>query len=359
MSESVRAAVLHAPGDLRVENVEPGELTGRDLYIRVEACGVCGSDVGLLAGKIPASYPAIIGHEIAGVVDELGPGAAEHHGVQVGDRIVLEFPIRCDNCRYCRQGDYRLCLRAGGYGGPISMQQPPRLWGGMSERTYVSPLSNLHKVPDGMTPEIALLACAVLGNGIRWTTTLGGATIGSSVVVLGPGPQGLACVIAAREAGATQIVAVGRKTSEHRLALAQLYGATATCRSDVDDAVGEIRKALGEKGADVVVDTTGSTESLLLALPLSRKGGTVVAAGQSGAAHQPIPLDLAVEHEITVVGANSHDFRAALPALDLLASGRYDFEAMLTHLFPLDEAAKAVATMRDPDQHAVKVVIRP
>jgi alcohol dehydrogenase len=354
----MKAAVLHRPGDIRVEEIRPGELTGNDLVVRVEACGVCGSDVGLLAGKIPASYPATIGHEIAGIVVQAGPGGAEHHGVEIGDRIVLEFPIRCDNCRYCRSGDYRLCVHGRGYGGPISMNEPPHMWGGMAEFVYVSPFSNLHKAPPGLDPEVALLACAVLGNGIRWTTTLGKATLGSTVLILGPGPQGLACVIAAKEAGAQQIVVVGRKTSLHRLELARLYGATATCRSDVGDPLTSIRETLGGD-ADVVVDTTGSTESLLLALPLTRKGGIVVAAGQSGSPHQPVPLDLAVEHEITVIGANSHDFRAVGPALALLGDQRYDFRAMITHHFPLERARDAIDVMRQPEEKAVKVIVRP
>jgi alcohol dehydrogenase len=272
---------------------------------------------------------------------------------------VLEFPIRCDNCRYCRGGDYRLCIHGRGSGGPISVNEPPRLWGGMAERVYVSPFSNLHKVPSTLDPEIALLACAVLGNGIRWTTTLGKATLGSTVLILGPGPQGLACVVAAHETGAEHIVVVGRTTSSHRLQLARQYGATATCRSDVSDPLTSIREALGGNSADVVVDTTGSTESLLLALPLTRKGGIVVAAGQSGAPHQPIPLDLAVEHEITVIGANSHDFRAVGPALALLASERYDFPAMISHRFSLDEAPAAIETMRDPKKQPIKIIVRP
>jgi alcohol dehydrogenase len=350
---------LHGRGDLRVEDIKPGKLTGNDLFLRVEACGVCGSDVGLLAGKISASYPAIIGHEIAGVVDEIGPGGDEHHEVQLGDRVVLEFPIRCDNCRYCRAGDYRLCIHGRGYGGPISMNEQPRLWGGMADRVYVSPFSNLHKVSPKLNPEIALLACAVLGNGIRWTTILGKATLGSTVLILGPGPQGLACVVAAREAGAQHIVAVGRTTSTRRLELARHYGAHATCRSDVPDPLTDIRAALGGNNADVVVDTTGSKESLLLAVPLTRKGGIVVAAGQSGAPDQPIPLDLAVEHEITVMGANSHDFRAVEPALHLLDSGRYDFDAMISHRFSLGETLRAIETMRNPDEHPVKIVITP
>jgi alcohol dehydrogenase len=229
----------------------------------------------------------------------------------------------------------------------------------MAERVYVSPFSNLHKVPTKLDPEVALLACAVLGNGIRWTTTLGKVTLGSTVLILGPGPQGLACVIAAREAGAEQIAIVGRTTSSHRLDLARQYGATTTCRSDVPDPISTIREALGGKNADVVVDTTGSTESLLLALPLTQKGGIVVAAGQSGAPHQPIPLDLAVEHEITVIGANSHDFRAVGPALALLASEHYDFQAMISHRFALDEARAAIETMRDPKKKPIKIIVRP
>jgi alcohol dehydrogenase len=230
MKHDVMGAVLHGPHDLRIEKVRAGTLHGNDMFVRVLGCGVCGSDAGLLAGKIPASYPAIIGHEIVGTVAQMGEGAEERHGVALGDMVVIEFPIRCGTCDQCLGGDYRLCEKAAGYGGPVSISTPPGLWGGMAETVYVSPHSKVHLVPDGLRPEIALLACAVLGNGIRWTVTLGGASVGTSVVILGAGPQGLACVVAAREAGCEAVVCVGRSTSSHRLSVATRLGATGTAR---------------------------------------------------------------------------------------------------------------------------------
>jgi len=273
--------------------------------------------------------------------------------------VVLEFPIRCDACHYCRTGDYRLCDLARGYGGPVSMVEPPHLWGGMGERVYLSPGSNAHRVPDGLAPELAVLACAVLGNGVRWTAQLGAAGVGESVVVLGCGPQGLSCVVAAAEAGAAQVVGVGRASSEHRMELATALGATATARSDVDDPVAAILAAAGGEPADLVVDTTGAVDGLALAVALARKGGRVVLAGQSGAATQPFPADVAVEREITVVGANSHDTRAVGPALGILASGRYPFEALITHRVPLAEARRGIELIRDPAARAVKVLVDP
>jgi threonine dehydrogenase-like Zn-dependent dehydrogenase len=136
-------------------------------------------------------------------------------------------------------------------------------------------------------------------------------------------------------------------------------GATAIARSDAENPISQIREAVGGAEADLVVDTTGSTDSLLLAVPLTRKGGRVVVAGQSGSPQQPIPLDLAVEREITIVGANSHDFRAVEPALALIASGRYPLAAMITHRFPLSRASDAVRAIRDPSQRAIKVVVDP
>jgi alcohol dehydrogenase len=351
------AAVLHGVGDLRVEEVAPGPLTGDDGWIDVERCGVCGSDAGLLAGKIPATYPAVVGHEIVGVVAELGPGGAERHGVAVGDRVVLEFPMRCGQCAECVAGRYRLCSRARGYGGPVSVTEAPGLWGGMAERVYLSPQSVVHRVPDGVGPDVAALACAVLGNGVRWTVQLGGAGLGSSVVVLGCGPQGLACAAAARAAGATNVVAVGRRSSEHRMEIARLLGATATTRSDIDDPTAAVVDALGGGRADLVVDTTGAIEGALLGVPMVRTGGTLVVAGQSGAPSHPVDLDQLVEREITLVGANSHDTAAVLPALDILAADRFPFEAMVTHRRPLAAAREAIDLIRDPSARAVKVLV--
>jgi threonine dehydrogenase-like Zn-dependent dehydrogenase len=182
--------------------------------------------------------------------------------------------------------------------------------------------------------------------------------VGDVVVVLGCGPQGLACVVAAAEAGATAIVAVGRASSEHRMALAAQLGATALARTDVDDPERAILAAAGGP-ADLVVDTTGAIEGALLAARIARKGGRVIVAGQSGAATQPLPLDLMVEREISVIGANSHDLRAVGPALSILASRRWPMEAMITHRLGLSHVRRAIDLIRDPDARAVKVVVDP
>src|SRR4051794_28613128 len=203
MSDMVRAAVQVGPRQIEIREF-PRPAVGPDTgLLRVEANGICGSDVETFKGHMGmgGGGPFVPGHEPLGIVEEIGEQAAARWGVQPGDRVALEVIVPCRYCQHCLSGRYQACpnRRAGHGVSPIDLA--PALWGGFAEYLYLSPGTIVHKIDASLPAEIAAMYNP-LGAGVRWALHLGGVQFGDTVLVLGAGQRGLACVIAARAAGA-------------------------------------------------------------------------------------------------------------------------------------------------------------
>jgi threonine dehydrogenase-like Zn-dependent dehydrogenase len=209
------------------------------------------------------------------------------------------------------------------------MATAPGLWGGFAEYLYLHPDARLHPVPDGLDPRLAVLATP-LANGLRWVTAIGSAQPGATVVVLGPGAHGLGCVIAATEAAAGEVILVGRSGDANRLAAGATLGASTLLRSDRDDVVAEVIRRSQGRGADIVIDVTGSTEGPGLAVRLAGEGGRVLLAGGAAAQAHGFPADQVTRKELQLCGVRGHHGDDIAGALRLMASGRYDLDAMTT-----------------------------
>nr|MBA3737103.1 alcohol dehydrogenase catalytic domain-containing protein [Actinomycetota bacterium] len=241
MGELSLAAV--AVGGKRVELQEfplPEPLDTGGL-LRVEACGVCGSDI----KKYGASpmLPTILGHESVGRIARVGETAARRWGVSEGDRVLLEEYLPCGHCVDCRSGEFRSCnqtdnhLQSGAIRyGSTPVEVPPALWGGYSEYQYLHPSSVIHRVPDGVPAEQAAFALP-LSNGIQWTQLDAGVRMGDVVVILGPGQQGIGCLIASKAAGAGRVIVSGLSRDRARLELARELGADRVVDVDVESLV--------------------------------------------------------------------------------------------------------------------------
>jgi len=200
----------------------------------------------------------------------------------------------------------------------------------------------------------------VLANGIRWVQTLGNAGIGDTVVVFGPGPQGLACTIAAHAGGASRIIVVGLARDRARPELARDFGATDTLIAS-DSTVAEIAELTAGRMADVAIDVTASPGAAGHAALVVRPLGTFVLAGSKGGAPVELPWDQLVAREIRVLGVNSHETQAVRAAVQLAETGRYPLDRMLTHRLPLAQAAKGIELVRSatPADGVIKVALDP
>ena len=342
----VRAAVQVAAKRTELRELPLPEIPPGGGLMRVLAAGICGSDVPYYADA--STGPRILGHENVGAVERLGDEARKRWGVTEGDLVALEEYLPCGACADCRAGEYRSCLqtdntRAGALRyGWTPLDVDPGLWGGFSEFQYLHPRAVLHRVPDGVAPRIAALALP-LGNGFQWAYLDGGAGPGQTVVVLGPGQQGLACVVAAKAAGARTVIAVGLARDAHRLAVAQRLGADLSVQSDVEPLETVVREATGGALADLVIDvSSGGAPVVNGALELIRKRGTLLLASYKAAALDGFAIDAVIRRQITVRGVRGHSFRAVEMALALMAQRSVDLAAMSTHAFGLDEVDRAL-----------------
>ena len=366
MGETVRAAVQTGPREMEIREFPRPKIGPDDGLLRVEANGICGSDVEMYKGHLRRDgwKPMIPGHEPLGIVEEIGERAAARWGVRPGDRVALEVIVPCRFCQHCLTGRYQACPnRAAGHGvSPIDLE--PALWGGFAEYLYLSPGTVVHKIDASLPAEIAAMYNP-LGAGVRWARHLGGVGFGDTVLILGAGQRGLACVIAARAAGAGTIIVTGLAADRHKLALARELGADHTIVVDGDgteDTVERVREITDGAMADVVLELTPlAAEPVTHALLAARHGGRVVLAGLKGNKEIPLRTDLVINRALTVVGAFGVDARAYEEAIALIESGRFPLEKLHTHTFGLDDTALAIETLAGevPGEAAVHVSVHP
>lgn len=319
-----------------------------DGVLRVEACGLCGTDHEQYTGALAAASGVVPGHETVGIVERVGPAAAERWGVAEGDRVAVAVFQSCRSCDMCLGGQQQRCRQHGlkDMYGFIPISRAPGLWGGYATHHYLAPDSVLWPVPAGLDPALATLFNPV-GAGIRWGSTLPGAKAGDVVAVLGPGIRGLAVAAAVREAGAGFVMVTGYGERDHgRLEWARRFGADLVVDVAGADPVAALRKAAGQ-GADIVVDVTAKAPAALAqSIALARSGGTVVLAGTRGSDETPgFWPDLIVFKELRMLGALGVDAASYQAALALVASGKYPFADLPRRTVGLDQAEDLLLSM--------------
>jgi alcohol dehydrogenase len=325
-----RALVLQAPRSLVVREFPVPAIGEDDALVRVEACGLCGTDHEQYTGQLAGGFAFVPGHETVGTIEAIGPQAAQRWGVSAGDRVAVELFQSCRQCPNCLVGEYRRCARHGlaDKYGFIPVDRESGLWGGYAEFQYLAPDSMVLPVAGDLSPEVATLFNP-LGAGIRWGGTVPETSPGDVVAVLGPGIRGLCAAAAAKEAGAGFVMVTGLGPRDAgRLALASQFGADLAVDVAVDDPVAALTKETGGL-ADVVIDVTAKAPAAFAqAIALARPAGTVVVAGTRGfgSGAPGFSSDVVVFKELRVIGALGVDAtayrRCARPddAEDLLAT---------------------------------------
>ncbi|MFH0914700.1 MAG: alcohol dehydrogenase catalytic domain-containing protein [Chloroflexota bacterium] len=364
MGQKVRAAVVERPGKMGIWEFDMPEIGREDGLLKIEMAGVCGTDPKRYAGKIAwtAEFPIIMGHEILGHIARVGDLASQRWGVKEGDRVIVEAMARCGYCGKCITGDYRFCEKKLGYGGSISAGTPPYLWGAYAEYMYLAPGSLVYRISEKVPAPAAVLVNAVVADALYWGRLLGNFSIGDTIVIQGPGQQGLCQVIVAKESGCSPIIITGTSRCAERFKLAREFGADYVIDVDREDVIARVRALTEGRMADVVVDVAGNPQSIPASLELVKVQGTLVLPTVVGEENKTsIATDRIVRRDIKIVGVYTSDARVMGRAIKLVESGKYPIEKMVSHVFPLDEAEKAVQTAGGyfRDIHPTKVVIKP
>src|SRR4051794_13152103 len=265
----MQAVTFQAPYEVRIEErPEPELIAPDDAIVRIEATGVCGSDLHIYHGRVPIEPGFTIGHEYVGTVVVVGPAVTT---VAVGDEVLGCFQVACGTCWFCRHGNFHKCdgSRTFGHGATLGSLQ------GTQAELALVPHANLtlRKVPENLSDEVALFAGDVMGTAYHATQAV---RPGDTVAVLGLGPVGLSAVQTALVAGASQVIAVD--SVEPRLEMARRFGATAvhlTEQSPKD----EVRRLTAGRGVDLAVEAVGDPRALESAIRLTSKAGTVAVIG--------------------------------------------------------------------------------
>ncbi len=345
----MKSAVLVEPNRIEIRDQARPEPGPGQVLVRVRAVGVCGSDTHYFAGwrdhESGTIYPFVLGHEFAGDVAQLGAGVDD---VAEGQRVLCAPDLPCGTCEWCVRGEKNVCPN-------VQFAGSAGVMGCLSEY-YLVARSQLHPIPDSITYARATL-CEPLAIGLYIIDNLVKPRGGESYAVIGAGPIGLVSAFCARLRNAGAVYVSERIGPRADAALR--YGATEICRvEDEDDFENFIDAATGHNGVDVVIEAGGESGSILQAAKLSRIHGLVIIEGIPPAGEVPFAVDAARRRELNVIfGRRSLD--KTDEALELIETGRFDADGMITHEFPLREAQKAFECTRDYRDGVIKAVIYP
>jgi 2-desacetyl-2-hydroxyethyl bacteriochlorophyllide A dehydrogenase len=344
----MRAVTFQAPGEVRVEDVvEPQLIDSTDAIVRIEASGVCGSDLHIYHGRVKIEPGFTIGHEYVGTVLATGD---EVHKLAVGDRVLGCFQTACGECFFCRRGLFHKCdaSRTFGHGAALGSLQ-----GTQADQALV-PHADLvlRKVPEGMGDEVALFAGDVMGTGYH-AAVESGLQPGDTAAVLGLGPVGLCAVQAALAVGAAHVVAID--TVADRLEMAKSFGAQPVHLTE-EDPRAVVRELTGGRGVDACIDAVGDPRALELAIRLTRKCGTIQTIGVY-AERCEVHMGLFWIKALKMCSGHANVIGHVDQVLELMSSGRLDPSPLVTHHMSLDQAPEAYALY--DRREALKIVLQP
>jgi alcohol dehydrogenase len=344
----MRALVYHGPGQKAWEEVPDPEITDdRDVIVRVDATTICGTDLHILKGDVPAVHEGrILGHEAVGTVWEAGDGVRR---LCPGDRVLVSCISACGSCRFCREARYGQCLEGGGWvlGHKVDGTQAE----------YVQVLyadTSTVRIPGGVSDEEALMLADILPTGYEVGVLAGGVRPGDVVAVVGAGPVGLAAITGARLFSPSHIVAID--VSGARLEAAKQFGADVTADNSREDPLAVLKDLTGGLGADVAIEAVGVPASFELAVTLARPGGRIANIGVHGQA-AALHLEEQWSRDITIT-TGLVDTSSTPTLMRLITTGQIDAQQFITHHFDLDDFEEAYDVFaRAADTKALKVVL--
>lgn len=351
--QRMKAARLHAFGDIRIDEVDVPKPEPGYALCRVRSCGICGTDAHIYNGAFPGVWPPYFpftqGHEVAAEVVAVAEGVDR---VKPGDRVVADDHRPCLTCRMCRTGRYVLCETAGQLKPGGHRLCGHDVDGGFAE--YLTcPAHVLHKIPDNLSFDEAVIVntATTALNAINRARIMPGDT----VVVVGPGLMGLCALQLALTSGSPRVLVLGRGD---RLKVAKELGATETIDITAEDPLERVRELTDGRGPDTVIECAGNPEAMKVAVACVRRGGRVALTGVNGNQEVPLVTDKIVLDELDIYGVRSHP-NTWEATIALVAAGKLDTKRMVTHTFPLERFVEGMETFVQRKEGAIRVVINP
>jgi alcohol dehydrogenase len=344
----MHAVVYHGPGNKAWEEVpDPQLIDDTDAVVRVDAVTICGTDLHILKGDVPAVTDGrILGHEAVGTVEQVGPAVTT---VQPGDRVLVSCISACGRCRFCREAQYGQCIGGGGWilGHLIDGTQAERVRVPFAD-------TSTYAVPDNVDDDQVLMLADILPTGYEVGVLNGSIHPGDVVAVVGAGPIGLAAITGAQLFSPAAIVAID--LADSRLDAAKRFGATATVNNGTHDPLDVLQDLTDGLGADVAIEAVGVPDTFELCTRLIRPGGRVANIGVHGAPATLHLEDLWIRNVTITTGLV--DTYSTPTLLRLLASRQLDAARFVTHRFALDQFMDAYDVFaRAGDTGALKVVL--
>ncbi len=334
----MRAAVLHAPGDLRVEDVPVPEIGPDDVLVEVKAAGICGSDIGRVMVTGTYHFPTIPGHEFAGRVEKVGAGVSH---LKVGDRVAVAPLMPCRKCQWCEAGKFHLCDDYDFMGSRSD---------GAFAQYLCAPATNVLKVPDSVPYEVAatIEPAAIILHGIHKLDI----KLGDAVAVVGCGALGYFALQFAKLSGARPLIAID--VDDDKLALAREVGADLCLNPTRDDVVARVQEATGGRGVAVSLECAGSAPGRNLSIMVTAKQGSIMLYGTAygDVTFAEKAFARIVREELEVVGSwNSYSLpfpgKEWFDIIGLLGDGRLKVEPLITHRAALEEAPSIFKALKD------------
>jgi alcohol dehydrogenase len=344
----MKALVYHGPGHKAWEDVSmPTLIDDTDAIVRVDAVTICGTDLHILKGDVPAVTDGrILGHEAVGTVEAVGTGVKT---IKVGDRVLVSCVTACGACRFCREGRYGQCLGGGGWilGNTIDGTQAEYVRVPFAD-------SSTYPAPAGVADEQLLMLADILPTSYEVGILNGHVQPGDVVAIVGAGPIGLAAILGARLFSPSHVVAID--LADSRLDAAKTFGADVVVNNSREDAEAIVAELSGGMGADVSIEAVGTPATFELAVRLARPGGHIANIGVHGA-----PATLHLEdlwsRDVTIT-TGLVDTYTTPTLMRLLCSDHLDAARFVTHHFTLDQFEQAYDVFaRAADTGALKVVL--
>jgi len=346
----MKAAVIRKRNEQKIIEIEDAKkpyISNYEALIKVKSVGICGSDVqGFNDQNSNKRVPGLImGHEAAGEVVKIGDKVTK---VQPGDRVAIDPQVTCGNCYACKRGWYSVCDNKKIIGSNLK----GFLHGTMAEYASINQ-KQLFVLPDHVEYQEGAVVEPV-SNALHIFNRVK-TDIGNQIVVLGAGTLGLCILQVAKLSGARNVIVTD--VSEERLKLAEKLGANITVNSSISEPVEEIKKVTKNRGADIVVEAVGISQTYKQAIDISRKKGNVMFFG---AAQDTIDLNLypILHKELNLIGCTGAEWETQT-AVDYIANGKIDVKSLITDQFSLDSTQEAFNLINNKNNQSIKVILKP